>query len=335
MGGEFGPSVTVPAVLDFLRTKPCATALVFGDDSKVRHYLEASSGSEVFSRVKCVHSDLSITDEEGPSSVLRKKQLSSMGLAVKAVSEQRADACISAGSTGALMALGLSNLKSLPGISRPAICTTFPTINGRSYVLDLGANIQCTADQLYQFALMASLTAKLMDGIVSPSVRLLNVGIEDTKGTSEVKRAAQLLEADHGINYCGFIEGDGIFQGIADIVVCDGFSGNIALKTTEGFAGMIANLLESLVTKNFLAKIALGLFSKSFTNLKTRLDPSLYNGAYLLGLNGIVVKSHGSASERAFGHALEVAYDAAQQNLPSALDPLLADQLMSELEERK
>jgi glycerol-3-phosphate acyltransferase PlsX len=251
-----------------------------------------------------------------------------MGLAINAVATRQVDACISAGNTGALMALGLINLKTLPGISRPAICTTFPTVEGRTYVLDLGANIHSSAAQLHEFAILADLTARLLDNIGNPTVRLLNVGVEDIKGSEELQQASLLLEGDSSINYVGFIEGDGIFEGIADIVVCDGFSGNIALKTTEGFANMISVILEDLVKKNWLARLVLGVFSRSFKDLKNRLDPSLYNGAYLLGLDGVVVKSHGSASRKAFGHALDVAIEAAAHNLPKALTPLLQEKLI-------
>ena len=252
-----------------------------------------------------------------------------MGLAINAVATRQVDACISAGNTGALMALGLINLKTLPGISRPAICTTFPTVEGRTYVLELGANIHSAAGQLHEFAILADLTARLLDNIGNPTVRLLNVGVEDIKGSEELQQASLLLEGDSSINYVGFIEGDGIFEGIADIVVCDGFSGNIALKTSEGFASMIAALLEDLFSKSWLARVSLSLVSRSFKDLKTKLDPALYNGAYLLGLNGVIVKSHGSASTKAFGHALDVAISAAENNLPKALAPLLQTKLMS------
>jgi glycerol-3-phosphate acyltransferase PlsX len=256
-----------------------------------------------------------------------------MGLAIQAVAEGKAEACLSAGNTGALMALGLIFLKTFPGVSRPAICTTFPTVTGKTYVLDLGANVECTAEQLYQFAVMASATAKLVDQIEAPSVRLLNIGEEGAKGGEVVKRASALLADDKKINYSGFIEGDGIFQGYADVVVCDGFSGNIALKTSEGFARMIGNILEGAVSRNVIARLVFGFFKRSFKHLRSHLDPSLYNGAYFLGLNGVVIKSHGNVSEEAFGHALDVAFQAATHNLPQALAPLLESQLKSNIRE--
>ena len=327
MGGEFGPSVTVSALISSLKRHPFVEADLFGNKAAIAVELNQAS-SQVKNRISVYHSDVEVCDNDKPSTVLRNKKDSSMGLAINAVATRQVDACISAGNTGALMALGLINLKTLPGISRPAICTTFPTVEGRTYVLDLGANIHSSAGQLHEFAILADLTARLLDNIGNPTVRLLNVGVEDIKGSEELQQASLLLEGDSSINYVGFIEGDGIFEGIADIVVCDGFSGNIALKTTEGFANMISVILEDLVKKNWLARLVLGVFSRSFKDLKNRLDPSLYNGAYLLGLDGVVVKSHGSASRKAFGHALDVAIEAAAHNLPKALSPLLQAKLI-------
>mgnify|MGYP006080271931 CR=1 FL=1 len=329
MGGEFGPSVVVPALIACLGRNISAEALIYGDRQAIEKQFVGFENASVLNRLKVIHCAETISDSDKPSAAVRSKRESSMGRAVKAVADQEADACISAGNTGALMALGLFSLKTLPGISRPAICTTFPTVRGRTYVLDLGANIECSADQLHQFAVLANLTAQRLDKNANPSIRLLNVGVEETKGSGQLQNAADLLERDKSLNYAGFVEGDGIFEGLADIVVCDGFSGNIALKTSEGFASMIASLLEDLFNKSWLARVSLSLISRSFKDLKTKLDPALYNGAYLLGLNGVVVKSHGSASIKAFGHALDVAILAAENNLPKALAPLLQTKLMS------
>ena len=327
MGGEFGPRVTVSALLACLARHLSVTAVVFGDRLSIEAELFSCTDSSLRSRIDVRHTDISVSDHDKPSAVIRTKQSSSMGLAVKAVSEQEADACISAGNTGALMALGLVNLKTLPGISRPAICTTFPTMSGRTYVLDLGANIDCSPEQLHQFAMLGSLTARLLDDIGDPTVGLLNVGKEETKGSDDLKFAASLLENDDSINYGGFLEGDEIFKGATDVVVCDGFGGNIALKTSEGLANMITAMLSGLLSKSWLARMTAGLASRSFKQLIDKLDPAFYNGAYLLGLNGVVVKSHGSASEKAFGHALDVAIEAAERNLPKALAPLLKTKL--------
>ncbi len=327
MGGEFGPPVVVPALIACLRNNTSVTALIFGDKQAIDKELVGFGLSSVRNRMTVIHCAEVVSGFDRPSVAVRSKRDSSMGRAVKAVAEQDADACISAGNTGALMALGLFNLKTLPGISRPAICTTFPTVRGRTYVLDLGANIECSAEQLHQFAVLANLTSQQLDKNPSPTIRLLNVGVEETKGGDQLQKTASLLEQDDSLNYAGFVEGDGIFEGLSDIVVCDGFSGNIALKTSEGFASMIAVLLEDLFSKSWIARVSLILVSRSFKDLKARLDPAFYNGAYLLGLNGVVVKSHGSASKKAFGHALDVAILAAERNLPKALAPLLESKL--------
>ena len=329
MGGECGPKVTVPAVFSFLKRYPEASVLLFGDQVVLNEQSVLHDLGSLGHRLKIHYSQSIVCDDDRPSSVLKAKRESSMGLALRAVSDGRAQACLSAGNTGALMALGLMFLKAFPGVSRPAICTTFPTVTGKTYVLDLGANIEGTAQQLYQFAAMANATAKIVEEMDEPSVRLLNVGQESTKGGQVIKEAAGLLIDDKEINYQGFIEGDGIFQGHADVVVCDGFSGNIALKTSEGFAKMIGDLLNSAVSKNWAARLIFGIFKRSFAHLKSHLDPSLYNGAYLLGLNGIVIKSHGNVSVRAFGHALDVALQAATRNLPQTLAPILERQLLS------
>ena len=323
MGGEFGPATTMPALVKSLRRHQYVSALVFGDCDAINLALASLSSDDVHARLQIVHCTETISDDDKPSTVVRSKRDSSMGKAINALVTGDAEACISSGNTGALVAMGLIKLRTLPGITRPAICTTFPTAHGRTYVLDLGANLNSCPDQLHQFAVLGSLTAHLLDGKLSPELRLLNVGVEETKGGDHLQQTSRLLEADQGLNYCGFVEGDGIFSGQADVVVCDGFSGNIALKTTEGFARMIASILEVLVAKSWFARALATVTSRSFRDLRKHLDPSLYNGAYLLGLNGVVVKSHGSASVKGFGHALDVAVDAAKRNLPQRLTPLL------------
>ena len=324
MGGEQGPNTTVPAVVASLRKHRYVHALVYGDRKAINLALSATQADDIRPRLKIVHCLEEILDNDKPSTAVRSKRDSSMGRAINAVVTGDADACISSGNTGALVAMGLIQLKTLPGISRPAICTTFPTAKGHTYVLDLGANLNTSPEQLHQFAVLGSLMSQLVDGTITPVIKLLNIGVEDSKGGDQLNRTAKLLEADLSLNYGGFVEGDGIFNGQSDVVVCDGFSGNIALKTSEGFARMIASILEDLVVKSWLARTVLGIMSRSFIHLKRHLDPSLYNGAYLLGLNGVVIKSHGSASSRGFGHALDVAIDAAGRNLPTTLAPLLA-----------
>lgn len=333
MGGDFGPRVVVAALISSLRKHHGASALIFGDRQMLAAELSTCTDPSILDRIDIRHCDSVIGDEDKPSSALRHKQDSSMGLAVKAVADGEAQACISAGNTGALMALGLVRLKTLPGISRPAICTTYPTSQGRSYMLDLGANLDCSPQQLHQFALLGSLTAQTLEGIAEPTVRLVNVGEEAAKGGEGMAQTAALLSADPLLNYQGFVEGDGIFEGSTDVVVCDGFTGNVALKTSEGLATMINGMFKTLLASSWIARIGAIFMRSLLIGLKSRLDPAFYNGAYLLGLNGVVVKSHGGASEKAFGHALDVALDAAKHNLPNVLSPILQDRMDNGIKE--
>ncbi len=323
MGGDFGPRVIVPALVASLRKHSGVSALLFGDQQKLAAEISHCKDSSVLARIHVRHCEAVVSGDDKPSTVLRHKRDSTMGLAVKAVAEGDAKACISAGNTGALMALGLVFLKTLPGISRPAICTTFPTSQGRSYMLDLGANLECSPQQLHQFALLGSLTAQALDGIVEPTIRLVNVGEEAGKGGQSMAETAALLSGDPLLNYQGYVEGDGIFEGTTDVVVCDGFTGNVALKTSEGLATMINGMFKARLKGSWTARIGAIFMRSLLLGLKSRLDPALYNGAYLLGLNGVVVKSHGGASEKAFGHALDVAIEAAKHNLPEVLSPIL------------
>ena len=328
MGGDLGPRVTVSALLDFLNSHHQVYALVFGDQTQVGEQLSLHcKDPSILARIEVRHSDSQVVDSDKPSAVIRHKRESSMGLALQALAGGEAQAFVSAGNTGAIMALGLHFVKPLPGISRPAICTTIPTASGHSYVLDLGANPVCSAMQLYEFALLGALTAKELESIEAPSVRLLNVGEESNKGREDIQQAAALLEADGAINYCGYIEGNGIFQGGTDVIVCDGFAGNVALKTSEGLALMVAAQFRQAVGRGWLSRLAMGLLRKPLSQLKVQLDPALYNGAYFLGLNGVVVKSHGSASQTGFVRALQVATQAAEHNLPEILSPILKHKL--------
>ncbi len=323
MGGDFGPRVTVSALVDFLSHHRQVVALVFGDHDQVATQLALCHDSSILSRIELRHSDCCVADTDKPSAVIRSKRDSSMGMGLQALAAREAQAFVSAGNTGAIMALGLHFLKALPGISRPAICTAVPTKTGHSYVLDLGANINCSAKQLCEFALLGSLMAKELDSIDSPTVRLLNVGEEVGKGRDDIHQAAALLNAEPLVNYCGYVEGNGIFEGGTDVVVCDGFAGNIALKASEGLVNMVAAQFRQTVGSGWLSRIALTLLRSPLKKLKAKFDPALYNGAYFLGLNGVVVKSHGGASQGAFVRALDVACDAAEHNLPDVLSPIL------------
>ena len=323
MGGDQGPRVVVAALLNSLRKHTNVSALLFGDQHRLQAELNHCLDKSLLARIEICHSEKVIATTDQPSLSMRRQRDTSMSMALASVSAGQADACISAGNTAMLMALGLLEVKMLPGISRPAICTTLPTSRAPTYILDLGANVQCSAQQLAEFALLGSLAVKVLDEINTPTVRLLNVGEESSKGNEIVQQAAALISADSRINYCGFIEGDGIFQGQVDVVVCDGFIGNVALKSSEGAARFIGQMLVELFRSNWLGRLAALLLARPLRGLRASLDPARYNGAYLLGLNGVVVKSHGAADTVAFGYALDVAIDAATKNLPAALLPEL------------
>jgi glycerol-3-phosphate acyltransferase PlsX len=323
MGGDFGPEVTLEALKQVLYSQTDVRASVFGDSDIIESLIDGSFPSDIQARVDIVHCDTIVDCDEKPSTALRNKQDSSMGQALGAVATGNSQACISAGNTGALMALSLLYLGLLPSISRPAICAEIPTALGNKLMLDLGANVDCTADQLHQFALLGALTANLALDIDSPSVRLLNVGTESGKGNKLVQAASQLLENDSSINYQGFIEGDGIFLGEADVIVCDGFSGNVALKVGEGITKHVSQQFSQKLTQGMQSS-----FLRFFTNFLTidinsSIQPALFNGAYLLGVNGVVVKSHGAADVEGFTAALNRGINAARHQLPKALAPIL------------
>ena len=313
MGGDFGPSVTMEAIIRMLTDNSDVSALVFGNLSEMQSCIDKNLSTNISSRIELCHCETQVDCHDKPSRVVRSKQDSSMAGALNSLNDGEVDACVSAGNTGVLMALSLFRLGCLPGISRPAICAEIPTVNGSKLMLDLGANVDCTPEQLYQFAILGSHTANLTLDITNPSLRLLNVGSEAGKGNNLVQVAAKMLEANPKLNYQGFIEGDGIFKGIADVIVCDGFSGNVALKAGEGVARHIYQKLSTLADnlKGDLAAV------------KASIQPSVFNGAYLLGINGVVVKSHGGADTQGFAKALERAINAARQKLPAALSPLL------------
>ena len=313
MGGDFGPNVTMEAITRVLDNHPDVNALVFGDRSALLGAIGDNLNPNIRSRLDIYHCESQVNGDDKPSNAVRSKQDSSMALALKSIKDGDAQACISAGNTGVLMAFSLFTLGTLPGISRPAICAEIPTDQGSKLMLDLGANVDCSAQQLYQFAVLGSHTAKLALDITEPSVRLLNVGSEAGKGNNLVQTTARILEQDPSINYQGFVEGDGIFQGQADVIVCDGFSGNVALKASEGVARYIYQKLSRLS----------GGREDEFVDLKSSIQPSLFNGAYLLGINGVVVKSHGGADVQGFSNALERAVNAARHQLPSVLSPEL------------
>ena len=324
MGGDHGPRITVPATFDALRRQPQLRVVLLGDKAQIQACFPPNI-DDLIDRVSIFACPQVVAMDEKPSQAVRNKRESSMWRAIQQVAEGNAAAAVSAGNTGALMAMSLLQLRTIEGISRPAICTKVPTAKGFSYLLDMGANLDCSAEQLYQFAQMANLVAEKVDGLGSPSVGLLNVGSEETKGRSEILAAAELLSADVTLNYIGFVEGDALFVGAADIVVCDGFSGNVALKTAEGVAELYASTLRDSLKSSLVGRIA-GLLAKpSLRDMKQRLSPATYNGASLLGLNGVVIKSHGGADQLSFRYAIEAAAKEAAKNIPALIGEKLAD----------
>ncbi len=317
MGGDHGPGVTVPAALNFLREHPEAGAVLVGAAETIEAELKAGNAA-VSSRLRIQPASEVVEMHDPPAAALKNKKDSSMRVAINLVKGGEAQACVSAGNTGALMAISRFVLKMVPGVERPAIITLLPTLKGHTYMLDMGANVDCSAENLLQFAVMGSILVSSVEQIEKPRVGLLNVGEEEIKGNEVVKRAADLLKAS-GLNFVGNVEGDGIFKGAAEVVVCDGFVGNVALKTSEGLAHMLATFLREEYGKNLFTRIA-GLISLPVINaFKHRVDPRRYNGASLLGLKGIVIKSHGSADAYSFQCALERALEEARSGMLNEL----------------
>jgi glycerol-3-phosphate acyltransferase PlsX len=325
MGGDHGPPVTVPAALSFLAAHPDAILLLVGRRPQIEPLLGPAGTA---GRVELVHTDEVVTMDDPPATALRGKRNSSMRLAVNLVKDGRADACLSAGNTGALMAIARFVLKTLDGIDRPAIATVLPNIKGGvTTMLDLGANVDCSAEHLFEFAILGAALVAAVQEKESPSIGLLNVGEEAIKGNEVVKRAAELLRGSP-LNFAGNVEGDDIYKGTTDVIVCDGFVGNVALKTSEGLAQMLATMVREEFTRSALAKAAALLATPVLKRFRRRVDHRQYNGASLLGLRGIVIKSHGSADEVAFGNAIGVAYEAVRHRLlertVAAMQPFVA-----------
>ncbi|MEH6472693.1 MAG: phosphate acyltransferase PlsX [Halopseudomonas sp.] len=323
MSGDLGPRVAVPAALEFCLAHPDTQLILVGDSAQIESLLPDSYSGQI--SIEATSSVVIMADK--PSFALRKRKGSSMYRAVKLVAEERADACVCAGNTGALMAMGHYLLHMHPGIDRPAIATAIPARTGHCYMLDLGANVDCSAEHLFQFALMGSALAEALDGLNAPRVALLNVGEEEIKGNEQVKLASRLLQEHTALNYIGYIEGNDIFSGKADVVVCDGFVGNVALKSSEGLARFISQQLQQSFNSSGYRKL-IGLLARPVLNqLKQQLDPSRRNGASLLGLQGIVVKSHGSATQECFGHAIAQARTEVLRDVPGLINNKLAQML--------
>ncbi len=308
MGGDEGVAVTVPAAIHFLKEKADAHLILVGQEEKIQPKLNALPES-LLSRLEVLNATQIVDMCEAPAQTLRHKKDSSMRRAIDCVKENKAQAVVSAGNTGALMATSYFVLKTLEGIERPAICTTLPTQNGSVLMLDLGANVDCAAQHLFQFAQMGAALLFAMEQKESPKIALLNIGEENLKGNVAVKNAAELLRQSN-LNFVGNVEGNGIFKDDVDIIICDGFVGNVALKAAEGVAQMIVQNLKTEFRRNVLSKIAAFLALPVLKRLKQRFDHRQYNGAMLLGLNGVCVKSHGSADVFAYVSALHYAYNA-------------------------
>jgi len=321
MGGDSGPSVTVPAALDFLAAHPGARVVLVGMEDAIRAQIRQAGAAE--ERLAVRHATQVVEMHERPALALRGKKDSSMRVAVNLVRDGAAQACVSAGNTGALMATGHFVLKTLAGIDRPAIAARLPTVSGHTTMLDLGANVDCTAEHLYEFAVMGSALVEATEHKPRPTVGLLNIGEEEIKGSDVVKVAGEMLRAS-SLNFFGNVEGDDIYRGTVDVVVCDGFVGNVALKASEGLAKMIGQFLSEEFNRNLRSKAGALFALPAIHRFKDRLDHRRYNGASLIGLRGIVMKSHGSADRLAFACALGRAYDEAATGVLGRITELVA-----------
>lgn len=311
MGGDHGACVTVPAAIAFLHDHPNDSVVLVGQADIIEPELRSLGIKSLPSNLRIQAATEIVGMDEQPQSALRGKKDSSMRVAINLVKSGEVSACVSAGNTGALMATARYVLKTLPGIDRPAIASFLPTHSGQVCMLDLGANVDCSAEHLLQFALMGSTLVSALEHKANPSVGLLNIGSEDIKGNEVVKQAAELLRTCD-LNFYGNVEGDDIFKGVTDVVVCDGFVGNVALKTAEGVAKMMGGFLKEGFSRNLLTKLAAIISMPVLKAFKQRLDHRRYNGASFLGLKGIVVKSHGSADAFAFQCAIERAAEEAR-----------------------
>lgn len=322
MGGDVGAAVTVPACLSFLQRHGDVQLLLVGQPDVLTGEL-ARAGAVNHPQIQVVPASQVVAMDEPPASALKNKRDSSMRIALNQVKHGAAQACVSAGNTGALMATARFVLKMLPGIERPAIASILPAVTGRTWVLDLGANVDCSAEQLYQFGLMGAMLVAAVEQLPAPTVGIINIGEEAIKGNEVVKQAAELLRAS-SLNFIGNVEGDGIYKGHADVIVCDGFVGNVLLKTSEGLAQMIGTFLREEFGRNLLTRLAAVMAIPVLKAFRRRFDHRRYNGAPLLGLQGLVIKSHGSADATSFGYALERALDGARNGVVARISQQLA-----------
>ncbi|WP_025732949.1 phosphate acyltransferase PlsX [Carnimonas nigrificans] len=331
MGGDQGPRAAIGGCLQALRQYPSLSLTLYGQQAALEHYLSSSSLSALGKRITLKHIAGVLSTSMSPSAVLRNTsctttEMTSLHAAVGAVADGDADGCVSGGDTGALMALSRQRVGMLEGIARPAISSPIPTLGKRCYLLDLGANVDCQPRHLVQFAEMGSQMVRLLDGVERPRVAVLNIGSEQHKGGRLQRTTHELLNArtEHCFEYCGFIEGDAIFNGAIDVVVCDGFVGNVALKTSEGLTRLLADRLQAAFSTSLVARLVSLLARPALARFREEMNPVRYNGASLLGLAGTVVKSHGAADSRGFFYAVERAVKEVHEQLPQRLKASLA-----------
>jgi len=324
MGGDHGPRVTVPAALSALETHRDLTILLYGNRAKLDPYLNQSVAS---TRLKIIHTEEFVGSGERSSGALRKKQ-SSMRLAVDAVKNEEADALVSAGNTGALVAISRYVLKTILGIDRPALIARLPNLSGFSYMLDLGANVECDSENLHQFAVMGSAYASAIGDIRNPKIALLNIGSEEIKGNEDIRLANAILKDSECLNYVGYVEGDDLYKGIADVIVTNGFAGNIALKSSEGLLSFSQHVIQQAFKQNLFTRL-IGLFAMPVLDrLKRASEPDLKSGCVLLGVQGIVVKSHGKSHQCAFENAINGAYTLAKNKLLQQIAEMLDHEML-------
>ena len=326
MSGDHGLDVTVAAAISTIAEYNDLHLLLVGDSNLIEKKLSVLD-IDSRQRLDCVHSTQIVEMHESPTLALRTKKDSSMRVAVNLIRDNRAQACVSAGNTGALTAISRYILRTLAGIDRPAIITALPTIKGHTYMLDLGANVDCKAEHLFQFSVMGAVLASAVDGLERPRIGLLNIGEETIKGNDQIKEADRQLRAGK-LNYIGYVEANRIYDDVADVVVTDGFVGNVALKTAEGTAAFISHALKQAFKRNLMTKFSAMLAQPTLKLITEAIDARSYNGASLLGLQGVVIKSHGSADQWAFGKAIEVARVEAIKQVPQMIDKQLEEMLV-------
>ncbi len=324
MGGDFGPHPVICAAQKIVSLHPNAEIFVVGHQDQLTPLLEKFKLTDS-TQMHLVHAPDIVSMDDKPSTVLRQKQQSSMWKALELVKMNQVDACVSCGNTGALMAIGRYLLKTFPGIDRPAICKAIPSRKGHCYLLDLGANINCTAEQLAQFASMGSVLARVSDDNLSPSIGLLNIGEENIKGVEQVRLASDMLTNNKMLNYAGFVEGNAIYTGNVDVIVCDGFVGNIALKVSEGAATFLLESILDRFQSSLFGRLSGWFASPVLKQWREKYNPDRHNGACFLGLQGTVIKSHGSANDQGFYHALETAIDHVNKKVPEKINEQLED----------